>query len=435
MIEKLPSFTEKLFHDVITLGSFSPQSFCISLSSAHAAKLSALPVAARRTFNHEFGHLLHYLTSYVGLKDLNFWAQAIDIMLNPPSGNTPEEQVTLQAERVLSVAREKQVLSIDDAYYYEPQFRKFPDARANPFKWAVGETGGYLYKTDGTISSDHCFWATRFYIGNGGPSFIRIPVGIRTILEHMAKFIDFIGESHDRHPLDVATEFSDQAYEPELLRYYCLTHLVGPILARKYGNQEIWKSFLISGQLVLLLSEIPYDVPIIWELLCRYAEQHRPEMLPVMEKPHPSFVFPLLLHAVENSTIDFNSVDFNAMEDHLAALLREMKLPVLSELRLHKETLAAQVYAMLDKSVIGRDVRKLVEWAEQYAKSLGWSVGIIDPTRNLSDESPVPIVFDDGYYMNGSQFDVQVATELLLCVQRQNEMLRFPFTRNIVSLA
>jgi hypothetical protein len=127
----------------------------------------------------------------------------------------------------------KQILSIDDEYYYEERPREFENALANKNIWNVKAVTGRLFHVDGEISQKHCFWATRFHIGHPdtGPSFLRIPIGMRTLLEHMAKAVDFLGEMQTQETELIVSNFSQQAYEPSLLHYYCLSHWVAPFVS------------------------------------------------------------------------------------------------------------------------------------------------------------------------------------------------------------
>ena len=130
---------------------------------------------------------------------------------------------------------------------------------------------------------------------------------MRTLLEHMAKAVDFLGEMQTQNTERFVSNFSHQAYEPSLLHYYCLSHWVAPLLARKYGKENIGKAYIVTGQLVLLLAEIPFDDPNIWKIIKSYAATHSPYMLPYLEVPHPSFIFPIFLSALEKSTHPFNT--------------------------------------------------------------------------------------------------------------------------------
>ena len=425
---------EKLLRETVTLGSFSPQTFHICLRSPNRPKLSDMSPEVRLTFFHEFGHLLHYLTSYIGLKDLRYWAETIDVLKNPPQDLTPEEKVTWQSERILGLARNKQTLSIDDEYYFEPYLEEFQNAKDNYDKWTKVAVTGRLFQTDGRLSDDYLFWATRFYIGEPdlGRSFLRIPIGMRTILEHMAKSIDFIGECCLREPADVVVAFQKEARLPEMLHYYCLAYWVGSTMTRKYGISETWRAFYVCGQIVLLLSEIPFDAPDIWQSLVKYAEKHQPDLAPRMKHPHPSFIFPLLLRAVEHSNAEFDSNDLNNMEHNLELLLKELNIPPLSELQTHTKDLSVQVCDTLDRSTLGKSVKDLVMWGTAYAESLGWANKLLGPAHDLADYSPVPIIFEDSTHTDGTILSMDVVFDLGDCVSRQQEMLRFPFTRNVV---
>ncbi|HJK90535.1 MAG TPA: hypothetical protein RMH26_07310, partial [Polyangiaceae bacterium LLY-WYZ-15_(1-7)] len=152
------------------------------------------------TLSHEFGHLLHYFTTYVGLRDLEYRAAMHQVLATEAGGRSPEEHRTEQARDVLALARAQQRLTIDDEYYYEMRWRIVDEAAQRDGRgWMWSETTGGLFSVDGTLS-DQRFWGLRFYLDGreDDRSFARIPIGLRTILEHLAAATDLIGEQGAR---------------------------------------------------------------------------------------------------------------------------------------------------------------------------------------------------------------------------------------------
>jgi hypothetical protein len=47
------------------------------------------------------------LTSYIGLKDLSFLVESIDVLQKEMQDKTPEEAITWKAEQILDIARKK----------------------------------------------------------------------------------------------------------------------------------------------------------------------------------------------------------------------------------------------------------------------------------------------------------------------------------------
>jgi hypothetical protein len=422
--------------DVVTLGSFSPTTFHISLGVPSTALLGGLqPEAkARATLEHEFGHLLHYLTSYLGLKDLSYWIDTINVLQNSRSDKTPEEEITDKARRILKIARAKQRLSIDDEYYFELIPELLPYARDNHKLWHVNSVTGAFFKIDGNISPGDRFWATRFFIGpsDTGESFARIPIGMRTLLEHMAKAIDFLADFRGQITYELALRLEEEAYEPHLLHYYCLSHWVGPMLERKYGKSAIGKAYLVTAQLVHLIVDTPFDDPDIWRSIRSYAEKHRDDLAPYLDKPHPSFVYPLLLRAIELSSQDFNTFDITDAEKRMESLLKDMNLPTFSELRAHTRAYSSDLCSRLNESPIGESIKRLIDWVRSYSESLNWSDRIANPLTALTDKFPVPILFADGNYWDGSQIQISDVMWLNRLFDRQQEMLRFTYTKDII---
>lgn len=426
----------KALRDIQTLGSFSPLTFHISLGAKPVANLTALPQPHRATFEHEFGHLLHYATSYFGLTDLLHWAKTIEAITSPRPGLSAEDAVTAAAADVVTLARLQQRYSIDDEYYFEPRTEMFEAARAAKGVWSIKETTGSLFGTTGKLSN-HRFWATRFYLGSGAltdrDSFLRIPVGIRTALEHMAKAIDFLGEMQVGDPAALALAYGQQAAEPELLHYYSLTHWVGPRVARAYGAGSIPKAYFICGQLVAVLTEIPFDVPEVWAQLHAYASKHRPDLVPHMLNPHPSFIFPILLHAAFSGAVNYDNFDRTGIETRAAELLKVIGLPSLSDLRTLRAPLRTAISSCLGGSNVGKDLWSLLEWLESYSQSIDWAQRLTTPSIKLGSEPPVPVLFEDDSVLQGAEFSFSRVLELANLAMRRDEMLRFHHARDIIA--
>lgn len=282
-----------------------------------------------KAVSHEFGHLLHYTTSYLGLTHFLFWAKSIAAIDNQ---GHEDETVTAATRNILDPARGQQRYSIDDEYYFEPRYDLFDKARSQHETWVVHEITGGLFYTDGQISA-HRFWGTRFSLesedGQAPESFIRIPVGLRTILEHMATAVDFFLALHLREP-DQLRAIQEMASEPSTLHYACLAHLVAVRLKREYGSDAADPARQAAGEIVALLAGIPFDSDEVWSLLRNYAAHYRQDLVPHMNFPRPSFVFPVLLEAAIQGGINFdNSLD--GIEERADRILSEIGLSRISE--------------------------------------------------------------------------------------------------------
>lgn len=422
------------FSDLITLGSFSPTTFHISLDTKSTESFSDIPHKTKSTLGHEFGHLLHYLTSYLGLKDLSYWIDIINVLETPWSGTNQEESITNQATKILKIAREKQKLSIDDEYYFESRSELFDYARKNKNQWHIKSVTGAFFKVDGKISHTDRFWATRFFVGSPdvGESFMRIPIGMRTLLEHMANAIDFVSDISVLNEDEFTHMLESEAYEPDLLHYYCLSHWAGPMLERKYGKSGIGKAFLVSGQLVHLIVDIPFDDPVIWQSIISYAKKCKSDLVPYLEKPHPSFVYPLLLHAAEHSSQDFNTFDITDVESCMESLLYDMGLPTLPELRAHTYAYSTELCSRVNESSVGKSIKELIEWMNSYSESISWRDRVVAPLRALTEALPVPLLFNDRKYWDGSIIKMSDVMYLERLFNRQQEMLRYPYMRNLI---
>lgn len=381
--------------------------------------------------------MLHYTSSYMGLCDLLYWGQMLEALDSAPPG-TPEEEITHVANAVIRLSRAKQVYSIDDEYYYEPRRYLYDDARAAKGDWSIGACVGNLFRVDGTMSEKR-FWGTRFFLGDGAvttdlsSSFLRIPLGVWTALEHMAKAIDFLGEIRQRDPNKVSAEFGEQAGEPDLLRYYCLTHWVGPQLQKIYGQTGRKYSYFVSGQLVALLSEIPFHDADTWSALARRAGRHLPlGQEASLLHPHPSFIFPVLLEAAFDSNIQWNNYDIGGMEGRADRLLEYIGLPPLIELRQHRDQLFDSVREVLGRSTLGQELLPLIDELNHYAGTLSWSNRLANPMKGMQHSLPGPVLFDDGSCLDGSLLSFVTCDALAQAEHRCKEFCRFPVVRDIV---
>lgn len=432
------SYLQTILNDVVTLGSFSPKTFHIVLAGNGVTRLDLLPPDIKLTFNHEFGHLLHYCSSYIGLLDLSYWTKVIDVITNPRQYSSEEECVTNQWQTVLDLTRSNKTLSIDDDYYFESKLELYSAARTNHLSWSYAETTGALFHIDGTLS-ERRFWGLRFFIGPPSPkktnSFIRIPIGMRTILEHMAKSIDFLGEYYpSKKKVEVLQQYIDQAYEPKLLHYYSLTQYLGPKLKDKFGQGAQFYSFIVSGQLVALLSEIPFDKVEIWSAFKKYAEKHLNHLPSHMEHPHPSFMMPIIVTAAMNTSITLEQYkDVSRIEETANKILSEIQLAPLKKLFTYSHNLKNEIIAQLKTFNLGSKVADLIEEVNDYASQLSWTKRIIAPTTNLGNTPFTPVFFDDNTFIDGDIIDLNCLEKLAFCVQREAEMLRWHYTRNIIT--
>jgi hypothetical protein len=430
----VPPIPFESLEDLITRGSFYPQTFHIKLNTPFVSDLDLLPQDMKRTYSHEFGHLLHYFTSYIGLIDLSYWAKSIAVLETDQGVRSPEEQSTFIANSLLRLAHDKQRYNIDDEYYYEPRRWEFSYAKANSALWKWQETSAQLFKIDGTLSHDHWFWAIRFYIGHPsfGRTFIRIPVGIRTILEHVAKAIDFEGECFYRNQYEVAIEFAKQSSNPELLHYFCLTHYVSTMLEKKHGLSEIWRAFPIAGQIILLMSMIPFDEPMIWTSFINYANKTRKDIASLMNAPHPSIIFPLLVDAAGSSATSLIGNSLDNIQDRFESILEYIGLPTYPELAKYSCLLGDKIFDGLDTTIGGKVIARLGRWIRDYKEQLSLAEFISQPACHLGNLSPTPVAFNDTKKLDGSIIQVKDALNLLSYGKRKDEMLRYPIIRDII---
>jgi len=438
---RIGSAFRRYFSSENVLGSFSPSSWAIQIGCNYVPMLSDLSASDRVTLEHEFSHLLLQFTTYAGLLDLRFWAQTLVVLEEEPSpGLSAEEYVTEMARRVLAVARARQILAIDDFYYLEERPALMEEAQFRQplgLGWIWGETTGGLFRTDGKLS-DRRFWALRFYLDGRDDehSFIRIPVGLRTILEHVATAVDFTGEIASRDESQ-AKEYVDnllvQAYSPGSLHYFALTHCLSGTLKRLYSIEERRWVFVISGQLVSLLADIPFDDPEVWAALCKYAQAHRQDIAVHMSHPHPSFVFPLLVHAFANCALPMAQLaDPYQVEKTADQILAQLGLPNWRELLKLRDQLADEVRTLLAAhDTVGERVA-LLDWIAEYEKNLSYAEKLLTPTKHLGDGIPVPILFADNSYWDGTVLSMNESQRLIMHERRYHELLRYPTYRDIV---
>ena len=87
---------------------------------------------------------------------------------------------------------------------------------------------------------------------------------------------------------------------------------------------------------------------------------------------------------------------------------------------------------MLKRSEVGAALWTLLQWLEEYGIRLGWKDRLANPTRDLGEQPPVPLVFQDRTYLDGTILRCGVVKALAKLGRRREEMLRFPFIRDIV---
>jgi hypothetical protein len=249
----------------------------------------------------------------------------------------------------------------------------------------------------------------------------------------MARAIDFLGEIQKRDPKVVSGEFGLQASEPSLLHYYCLTHWVAPKLKREYGNSSVKYSYFVVGQLVSILAEIPFLDRNIWSSIKHCSERYFIDnQIMQMEHPHPSFIFPVLLEAVFESNIQWNNFDVAGMEKRANALLKFMKLPLLHELREYRDHLYESMRSTFGNSTAGKGLLPLFDSVKGYADSIGWADRLANPMKGFTRSLPVPILFQDGDYLDGTLLSIETSFQLAELADRCAQFCRFSFARDIV---
>ena len=120
----------------------------------------------------------------------------------------------------------------------------------------------------------------------------------------------------------------------------------------------------------------------------------------------------------------------NRMED----ILKEMKLPTLSEIKSITTSLQHSVSSMFTENTNAKKIDELIKWANNYRENIGWEHMIFNPTKDLQDYPPIPIIFSDESYMDGTVNDIDEVNYLAFAYSRYNEMLRYNYVRNIVIL-
>ena len=425
------------------LGAFCPYSWTIQLDTDPVDSLAKLPDEARRTYEHEFGHLLHYFTTYVGLSDLESWIRALaGFQTKRRQGETDEQLVTRIAREMLQIGRAKQRLAIDDAYYYEVKHDLCEEAiaRGPGTHWQWMEIVGKLFQTNGEISGQS-FWALRFFLDERthDRSFMRIPLGLRCYLEHLANTIDVIGDlvAAQGDPTEfhhIGEQLRASAYHPDHLHYFALTHRTHSLMRVLYENLEFAEVFLSTGHLVLLSSEIPYDDESTWKQLTAAARKLAPPLSQqgIMTEPHPSFVFPIVAAAFPAAKFDLSTLTDPSQHEVVAERLLEiMELPKLPDIR--QQVIAKRRHVRSIAKTAGIDhAVSLLDWASAYDHKIDRTQKLIRPTAALSGESPVPIIFNDNTIIDGTVVSAEDAARLLAMFGRYGEMLMFPIVRDIV---
>lgn len=425
------------------IGSFCSYSWTIQLDTDPVRTLAELPEEARKTFDHEFGHLLHYLTTYVGLSDLESWINALAaFQVKREQHENDEQVVTRTAREMLRIARNKQRLAIDDAYYYEVKHHLCDEAidRGPGTHWQWMECVGKLFHTNGEISGQS-FWALRFFLDERTHerSFMRIPLGLRGYLEHLANTIDVIGDlvaavgaPAEFH--EIGERLQAGAYHPDHLHYFALTHRTHSLMRLLYKDLEFAEVFLTTGQLVLLSSEVPYDDSSVWRQLIAAATKLAPPLAErgIMSEPHPSFVFPIVSAAFSSAKLELATLTDPSQHDVVAERLLEiLELPKLSAIRQHVIAKRRHIRSIAKAAGVDEAVA-LLDWASAYDHKLDRTQKLVRPTAALGGESPVPIIFNDNSVIDGTVISGIDAARLLAKFGRYNEMLMFPIVRDIV---
>ena len=433
MLQQLSSNDRQNLENSITLGNFSPETFLVRLNTSSLSSLENLSNKWKSVFRHELSHLFHYLSTYLGLTDLRYWIASIDVLQTGFEGKSDEEITTIQAGILRGLARERQILRIDEDYYFEIDKDNCILARQCPADWKVREVVGCLFDTNGKLTN-HKFFASRFYIGDPiyQRSFIRIPLGLGTALEHAAKTIDFIHTINSEDVVDLAPFFKE-AGEPDLLRYYCLTHWISPRVERQYGKEVVWKTFLVSGMLLAIICEIPFDSPEVWSSLKSYASKHKPYLLEHMEFPHPSFLFPLLTDAFFECDFDLSTFNLSSIETALPKILTEVGLPSLSELRYRTHEIRDDIMGFLGHSGLEQAIASLLDWIFACCDRTTWVQKIFGHAVSFPNHPPTPILFNDGYCLEGTFLKMEHVLKLTRLARRRDEMLRYLVTRDIIN--
>jgi len=432
----LPKY--KLF-DANVLGSASPYNWLITINGPLSNNVRHMPKSLKVTLAHEFGHLLHYFTTYLGLSDLLFWARSLRVLRQDrPAEISPEAHVTEQSRQLIRIARQKQILSIDDFYYYEPMRRLHETATNQPNRWKWSESTGGLFNTRGELS-DHRFWCLRFSLlqDNGEAPFLRIPVGMRTILEHMATAIDIIGERATRSKAEFERYLNStvrSAYVPDMLHYYALTHRFSSTMSKLYGDGHLPWRFVACAHIVLLLADIPFDDTLTWRSLRIFAENVDPPLASHMSYPHPSFVFPLLLRALELSQLSLDKLTEPAkFEFNANTMLAAMGLPSLDSILAVRQSRAREVAAELDEADPSKTWSKLVSWMAEHEAGLSRAEKLTSPLKGLRERLPVPVYFETSNLTWEGEIIPFAQSEILADMyDRSEEMIRYPIARDIV---
>jgi len=422
-----------------TLGSFALDTLAITLSGEcpKPAALESVQGTQRSTLEHEFGHLLHYTNTYLGLRHLAFLADLADgLRLRALDGETPEAHYTRRSERALLIYRLRQTMTIDDEYYFYGARPDLADeaAQRGHGAWCTSDGVGHLYHTDGTVS-DRAFWYVKFHLDEMTQErcFARVPAGMRVCLEHMARAIDLAVDLREAGPdgaIDVFNRAVRLAYHPGNLHYCALTHLSGLLLEQKYGRSSVVLAPVLAGMLVLHLCDIPFDDGETWSCLRETARAIYPSLCDHMKYPHPSFLFPLLRRAFLQADISADSIaelDCVGLGQTLDAVLGVRSN---GEATLSLRTDLARRFRNLGLSAVS----DLLEWSGAHFQALAPAERLSNPTRGLAGALPVPLLFERNGGIEGTVLKMDDCFRLAGLHSTIAAQLRYPFIRNIVPL-
>lgn len=441
-LKKAPSIAA-LRMSPVQEGSFSPFIWTIELAASTAVPLNDLDAESRRTFEHEFGHLIHYFTSYLGLTDLFPWLM-MQSTLNDTARlsheETHEELVTRQASEIRRLSRWRQSLVIDDEYYFElrPQIAEEAAQRGPYGVWLWKEVIGHLFHTDGRIS-DRAFWGLRFYLDtlSAERSFARMPAGLRCYLENMATSLDLLADlanaktSAERDA--VFAPMLAEAYHPDFVHYYALIHRMEGAL-RRHGIAPGPVVFVAASHAILLCMEIPYDIGGICSAVVTAAMELAPDIVAYMRHPHPSFLFPVVANALASLGLSPKVLsDPLAFEYVASGVLTRLGLPNLYAIQTYRDKRRHDLELFSHKVGL-RAAERLLAWTSSYDRQLSRSDKVIVPSRHLRDIPPIPIRFADDTALEGTAVMIADAEHLSYLFRRYQEMIRYPVVRDIVEI-
>ena len=113
-------------------------------------------------------------------------------------------------------------------------------------------------------------------------------------------------------------------------------------------------------------------------------------------------------------------------------VLRTLGLPKLEELRQHIEPIQQYILRFLDGTDLGGTVASMLKWVFGFCDKLKWTQRIFGHAWSLPPNPPVPVLFKDGYYIDGSILRMAEVRLLSQLARRREEMLRYIVTRDIV---